>query len=170
MEVREIRHSQLRKSEPSPCTPLQLCLPHQHSTVAWALRASLPLWHIQLSGSPWTRISLHHLSSQPGGSSLVSFLLAFFFFTQSSETDLILYCRKALRCVSSPMIVSFSCPVTLRIPSLFKITPAHLSVLLDYVLTQDLTACTCLLWDYTSLLVGGKDLKLSQEQINGRWH
>lgn len=167
MEVREIRHSQLRKSEPSPCTPLQLCLPHQHSAVAWALRASLPLWHIQLSGSPWTRISLHHLSSQPV---LLSPFCLPFFFTQSSETDLILYCRKALQCISSPMIVSFPCPMTLRIPSLFKITPAHLSVLLDYVLTRDLTVSTCLLWDYTSLLVGGKDLKLSQEQINGRWH
>lgn len=62
--------------------------------------------------------------------------------------------------------------MTLRIPSLFKITPTHLSVLLGYVLTQDLTqdltVCTLSSVRLYLVTVEGKDLELSQEQINGR--
>lgn len=145
MEVREIRHSQLRKSEPSPCTPPAAVppAPTQHCCMGSESIAPILTYPALWLSMNTHKLASSFLSTRREFSCLLSACL--FFFTQSSETDLILYCRKALRCISSPMIVSFPCPVTLRILSLFKITPAHLSVLLDYVLTRDLTVCTCLL-------------------------
>lgn len=163
MEVREIRHSQLRKSKPSLCTPAAV----PPASTQHCCMGSESITPILTDQALWFSMNTRKLAS--------SFLSTRREFSGPLSACLCLpsllrqtsfYCCKALQCVFSPMIVSLPCPTTLRIPSLFKITHTHLCVLPDYVLTQDL----CLLRNYISLMVGGKDLKSSQEQINGRWH